>query len=185
MSEFTIIDWVLSMYLTFILRIFFFFSSIIIELKQQNCVMENQILQAISYIKNISEKSLTAENFFNHISKTSASNIDLSFVNETITELIAENKINDNFKIIEEPQNRDLIQSTDDAQTLVMNDKLNETLEWSPTALQLVDEKELGILIIAAIATLKRKNKKCGPKELFKLVKDSVETGLTINVLVN
>ena len=104
MSEFTIIDWVLSMYLTFILRIFFFFSSIIIELKQQNCVMENQILQAISYIKNISEKSLTAEKFFNHISKTSASNIDLSFVNETITELIAENKINDNFKIIEEPK---------------------------------------------------------------------------------
>ena len=67
----------------------------------------------------------------------------------------------------------------------MMNDKLNETLEWSPTAFQLVDEKELGILIIAAIATLKRKNKKCGPKELFKLVKDSVETGLTINVLVN
>ena len=43
----------------------------------------------------------------------------------------------------------------------------------------MVDEKELGIVIIATIATLKRKNKKCGPDEVFKLVKDSVETGLT------
>ena len=102
----------------------------------------------------------------------------MSFVNETIKELIAENKINDNFRIIEEPKNGDLIQSTDEAQTLV-NDELNETLDWCPTSPQLVDEKELGILIIATIDTLKRKNKKCGPKEVFKLVKDSVETGLT------
>ena len=68
------------------------------------------------------------------ISKTWASNIDLSFVNETIKELIAENRINDNFKIIKEPKNGDLIQSTDEAQTLI-NDELNETLDWSPTAL--------------------------------------------------
>ena len=60
-----------------------------------------------------------------------------------------------------------------------MNDELNETLDWSPTAPQLVDEKELGILILTTIATLKRKNKKWGPKEVFKLVKDSIETGLT------
>ena len=64
-----------------------FFSSIIIELEQQNCVMENQILRAISYIKNVSQKSPTAENILNHISKISASNIDLSFVNETTKEL--------------------------------------------------------------------------------------------------
>ena len=36
----------------------------------------------------------------------------MSFVNETIKELIAENKINNNFTIIEEPKNGDLIQST-------------------------------------------------------------------------
>ena len=76
----------------------------------------------------------------NHISKTSASNIDLSFVNETIKELIAENKINDNFGIFEEPKSGDLIQSTDEAQNLV-NDELNEILGWSPTTPQLVDEK--------------------------------------------
>ena len=80
------------------------FSSIIIELKQQNCIIENQILEAISYVKNISKKCPTAEKFFNHISKTLSSNTDLSFVNDTIKELIAENKINDNFKIIEEPK---------------------------------------------------------------------------------
>ena len=92
--------------------------------------------------------------------------------------VIAENKINDNFKVIEKPKNGDLIQSTDEAQTLV-NDELNETLDRSPTATQLVDENELGIPIIATIVTLKRKNKKCVPKEVFKLVKDSVETGIT------
>ena len=49
--------------------------------------MVNQILRAISYIKNVSQKSPTAENILNHISKISASNIDLSFVNETTKEL--------------------------------------------------------------------------------------------------
>ena len=43
--------------------------------------MENEILEAISYIKNVSKKSSTAEKVLNHISKTSASNIDLTFVN--------------------------------------------------------------------------------------------------------
>ena len=80
----------------------------------------------------------------------------MSFLNETIKELIAENKINDNFKIIEELKNEGLIQSTDEVQTLV-NDELDETLEWSSTAPQLVDKKELGILIIVTKATLKRK----------------------------
>ena len=61
-------------------------------------------------------------------------------MNETIKELIAENKINDNFKIIEEPKNGDLIQSIHEVQTLI-NDELNETLDWSPTTPQLVDEK--------------------------------------------
>ena len=43
----------------------------------------------------------------------------------------------------------------------------------------MVDENELGILIIATIATLRRKNKKFGPKQVSKLVIDSAETGLT------
>ena len=68
----------------------------------------------------------------------------MSFVNETIKELIAENKINNNFTIIEEPKNGELIQSTNEVQTLV-NDELNETLDWSHPAPELVNEKESGI----------------------------------------
>ena len=99
----------------------------------------------------------------------------MTFVDETIKQLIAKNKINDTFKIIVEPENGNLNQSTDEVQT----DEFNETLDGSPTAPQFVDEKELEILIIATIATLKIKNKKCGPEEVFNLVKDSLETGLT------
>ena len=55
--------------------------------------MENQILEAKSYIKNVDK----------NISKTSASNINFSSVNETMKEVTVENEINDNFKIIEEP----------------------------------------------------------------------------------
>ena len=43
----------------------------------------------------------------------------------------------------------------------------------------MVDENELGILIIATIFTLRRKNKKFGPKQVSKLVIGSAETGLT------
>ena len=68
----------------------------------------------------------------NHISKTSASNTDLSFVNEIIGELISGNKVNDNFKIIEEPKNGNLIQSTDEAQALVNPLSANLT-KWSDT----------------------------------------------------
>ena len=137
--------------------------------------MENELLEAISHIKNVSKKSPTAEKFLNHISKTSASNIGLTFVNKTIKQLISKNKINDNSKIIVEPKNGILNQSIDELQT----DEFNETLDGSPTAPQFVDEKELEILIIATIATLKIKNKKCGPEEVFNLVKISLETGLT------
>lgn len=55
--------------------------------------MENQILEAKSYIKNVDK----------NISKTSASNINFWSVNETMKEVTVENEINDNFKIIEKP----------------------------------------------------------------------------------
>ena len=86
--------------------------------------MENQILEDISHIKNVSKKSPTAEKILNHISKTSASNTDLSLVNENIRQLISKNKINDHFKIVKEPENGNLNQSTDEAQTLLMKHRL-------------------------------------------------------------
>ena len=45
--------------------------------------MENQIFKAISHIKNVRKKSPTAGNFLDHICKTSAPNINLTFINET------------------------------------------------------------------------------------------------------
>ena len=60
----------------------------------------------------------------NHIVRTSGSNIDLSFVNETFKQLIANNKISDNFNIVEETESRNLNQSTDEIQAL-LNDELN------------------------------------------------------------
>ena len=74
--------------------------------------MGNLILETISPIKNVSKKSATAEKNLNRVSKISASNIDLTFVNETIKQLIVKNKINDNFKIVE-PENGNLNQPFD------------------------------------------------------------------------
>ena len=61
----------------------------------------------------------------------------MSFVNEIIEELIAENKVNDNFEIIKEPKNGNLIQSTDEAQALVNPLSANLT-KWSDTLKQFV-----------------------------------------------
>ena len=60
------------------------------------------MLEAISLIKNVCKKSPTAENYLNNISKAPTSNIRLSFVNQNIKLLIAKNKTDDNFKIVEE-----------------------------------------------------------------------------------
>ena len=54
-----------------------------------------------------------------------------------------------------EPGSRNLNQSTDEVQTGVFN----KTLDGSPTAPQIVDKKELEILIIFTLAPLKIKNK--------------------------
>ena len=54
--------------------------------------MENQIPEAISHIKNVGKRSPIAENFLNLITP----NIDLTFVNETVKQLIAKIKIKDN-----------------------------------------------------------------------------------------
>ena len=92
----------------------------------------------------------------------------MTFVNETIEQIIAKNKINDNFKIIVEPEHGNLNQFTDEIQT----DKFNETLDGRPTAPQFVNEKELEILTIATIATLKIKNKKCGPESCQRFIRN-------------
>ena len=66
-------------------------------------------------------KRVPPPKILSHISKTWASNIDL-FGNRIhleirLLKIIAKDKINDNFKIIEKPKNGDLIESTDEALT--------------------------------------------------------------------
>ena len=43
-----------------------------------------------------------------------------------------------------------------------------------------IDDKEIELLIIASIETLKRQNKKRGKDEVFALVKDSLEEVITM-----
>ena len=43
-----------------------------------------------------------------------------------------------------------------------------------------IDDKEIELIIIASIETLKRQNKKCGKDEVFALVKDSLEEAITM-----
>ena len=43
-----------------------------------------------------------------------------------------------------------------------------------------IDDKEIELLIIASIETLKRQNKKCGKDETFALFKDSLEEAITM-----
>ena len=42
-----------------------------------------------------------------------------------------------------------------------------------------INDKEIELLIIASIETLKRQTKKCGKDEIFALVKDSLEQAIT------
>ena len=60
---------------------------------------------------------------------------------------------------------------------------MSETLDMLfPIA---VEEKELEMLIIASIQTLKRGNKNCGNEEAFNSVKDSVDGVIKKEVLHN
>ena len=93
------------------------------------------------------------------ICKTSNSNINLSFENEGVKQLFRKNKINDNFKIIEEPENGNLDYCSDEVQTL-RNDEFGKTLDGGLITPLLVEEKELEAPIIATIVILKRKQQK-------------------------
>ena len=76
-----------------------------------------------------------------------------------------------------EPANGDFNESTNEVKTYIMRIKWDPRRE--PHCSSIFNEKDLEILIIATIATIKVKNKKCGPEDVFSLVKDSLETGPT------
>ena len=46
----------------------------------------------------------------------------------------------------------------------------------------IIDGKEIEVLIITSIETVKRQKGKCGKDEVFKLVKDTVEENITTEI---
>ena len=56
---------------------------------------------------------------------------------------------------------------------------INCTTEEIPN---IIDDKEIEMLIIASIETLKRQKSKCGKDEVFKLVKDTTEENITRDI---
>ena len=56
---------------------------------------------------------------------------------------------------------------------------INYTTEEIPNT---IDGKEIELLIIASIETLKRQKSKCGKNEVFKLVKDTIEENITRDI---
>ena len=56
---------------------------------------------------------------------------------------------------------------------------INYTTEEIPNT---IDDKEIELLIIAWIETLKRQKSKCGKDEVFKLVKDTIEENITRDI---
>ena len=60
-----------------------------------------------------------------------------------------------------------------------MHIDINSTTEEIPN---IIDDKEIEVLIIASIETLKRQKSKCGKDEVFKLVKDTIEENITRDI---
>ena len=98
--------------------------------------------------------------------------------NKSVKHNTTDSSIDYNFNVFEETENGNLKESTDEVHTL-LNYKLNENLDGSPTAPLLVDNKELETLIMATVATLKRKIQKIWTGKVFKLAKDLLRTGLS------
>ena len=56
---------------------------------------------------------------------------------------------------------------------------INCTTEEIPN---IIDDKEIEVLIIASTETLKRQKSKCRKDEVFKLVKDTIEENITRDI---
>ena len=63
-------------------------------------IKENQIVEAINYIKKISKKKLSIDRLLAHINNTTANNWDREFVEDTLHELRVKGVIDEHFKIL-------------------------------------------------------------------------------------
>ena len=63
-------------------------------------IMENQMVEAINYIKKISKKKPSIDRLLGHINNTTANNCDREYVEDTLRVLRAKDVIDENFKIL-------------------------------------------------------------------------------------
>ena len=63
-------------------------------------IMENQIVEAINYIKKISKKKPSIDRLLAHTNNTTANNCDREYIEDTLRVLRAKGVIDENFKIL-------------------------------------------------------------------------------------
>ena len=62
--------------------------------------MEGKILEAIYHVKSISKKKTSYKNILSHIQKSTASNIDLEVIEETVSDMVTKKIIDKDFRIL-------------------------------------------------------------------------------------
>ena len=84
--------------------------------------MEGKILQAIYHLKSISKKKPSYKNILSYIQKSTASNIDLEVIEETVSDMVTKKIIDKDFRILNESCNSFTLPqiSDDDVETLYL-----------------------------------------------------------------
>ena len=94
--------------------------------------MEGKILEAIYHVKSISKKKPSYKNTLPYIQKSTASNIDLEVIEETVSDMVTKNIIDKDFRILNESCNSyTLPQISDDVIETLYLEKGSKTLDKS------------------------------------------------------
>ena len=94
--------------------------------------MERKILEAIHRVKSISEKKPSYKNILSYIQKSTASNIDLEVMEETVSGMVTKKIIDKDFRILNESCNSfALPQISDDVVETLYLEKGSEILQKS------------------------------------------------------
>ena len=67
--------------------------------------MEGKILEAIYHVKSISKQKPSYKNFLSYIQKSTASNIDLEVIEETVSDMVTKNITDKDLTILNESCN--------------------------------------------------------------------------------
>ena len=94
--------------------------------------MEGKILEAINHVKSISKKKPSYKNILSYVKKSTASNIELEVIEETVSDMVTKNIIDKDFRILNESCNSfTLLHISDhDIETLCL-EKGSKTLQKS------------------------------------------------------